>query len=89
MNFNTPQGLNDAFVYDQKFIGNIMWIATWSGANRVSGNPINRESWESFTVENTNGGLIDNWVYSIEVDHHSSQMFSPTKLRSHKSGRGI
>ena len=67
INFNTPQGLNDAFVYDQEFTKNTIWIATWSGANRVRGDPLSRNSWESFTVENTNGGLIDNWVYAIEI----------------------
>jgi len=67
LNINTPQGLNDSFVYDQKFINDVMWIATWSGVNRVIGDPLDPRSWTSFTVKNTNGGLIDNWVYSIEV----------------------
>ena len=67
LNINTPQGLNDSFVYDQKFINDVMWIATWSGVNRVNGDPLDPQSWTSFTVKNTNGGLIDNWVYSIEV----------------------
>jgi ligand-binding sensor domain-containing protein len=67
LNINTPQGLNDSFVYDQKFINDVMWIATWSGVNRVIGDPLDPLSWTSFTVKNTNGGLIDNWVYSIEV----------------------
>ena len=66
-NINTPQGLNDAFVYDQEFSKDSIWIATWSGANRVSADPLSRDSWESFTVENTDGGLIDNWVYAIEI----------------------
>ena len=67
LNINTPQGLNDSFVYDQKFIDDVMCVATWSGVNRVNGDPLDPLSWTSFTVKNTNGGLIDNWVYSIEV----------------------
>ena len=66
-NLNTPNGLNDAFVYDLEFDNDTMWIATWSGANRVRGNPLSKSSWESFTVENTDEGLIDNWVYAIEI----------------------
>jgi len=67
VNFNTPQGLNDAFVYDQEFTKDAMWIATWSGVSRVAGDPLLHHSWTSFTVENTDGGLIDNWVYAIEI----------------------
>ena len=67
VNFNTPQGLNDAFVYDQEFTKDAMWIATWSGVSRVHGDPLIPHSWTSFTVENTDSGLIDNWVYAIEI----------------------
>ena len=67
-NINTPQGLCDSFVYDLEFAsGDTMWIATWSGANRVRGDLYDRKSWESFTKKNTQGGLIDDWVYAIEV----------------------
>ncbi len=68
-NINTPQGLCDSFVYDLQFSSkdDSLWIATWSGANRVRGDLWDRKSWESFTKENTNGGLIDDWVYAIEV----------------------
>ena len=75
VNINTPQGLNDAFVYDVKFNNNAMWIATWSGVNKVEGNPLTSDSWTSFTVENTNGGLIDNWVYAIEVGENNNIWF--------------
>jgi len=75
ININTPQGLNDAFIFDQEFTKDSMWIATWSGANRVSGDPLSRSSWKSFTVENTNGGLIDNWVYSIEIGKDNNIWF--------------
>ena len=66
--YNTPQGLNDAFVYDIEFDKNILWLATWSGVNRVIGDPSDRKNWKSFTVENTRGGLIDNWVYAVEIE---------------------
>ena len=66
--YNTPQGLNDAFVYDIEFDANVLWLATWSGVNRVTGNPSERKNWQSFTVENTEGGLIDDWVYAIEIE---------------------
>ena len=68
IHYNTPQGLNDAFVYDIEFDKNSLWLATWSGVNRVTGNPGLRKNWQSFTVENTEGGLIDNWVYAIEIE---------------------
>ena len=66
--YNTPQGLNDAFVYDIEFNKNVLWLATWSGVNKVKGNPGIRKNWESFTVESTNGGLIDDWVYAVEIE---------------------
>ncbi len=68
INLNTPDGLQDAFVYDVEFDGEGMWVATWSGVNRIEGDPKKRGSWRAFTVENTGGGLIDNWVYGIERD---------------------
>jgi ligand-binding sensor domain-containing protein len=67
-NYNTPQGLNDAFVYDIEIDKNVLWLATWSGVNRVTGNPSERKNWQSFTVKNTEGGLIDDWVYAIEIE---------------------
>lgn len=67
-NINTPQGLCDSFVYDLKFDDkDTLWIATWSGVNRVRGDLYSRQSWESFTKKNTKGGLIDDWVYDIEI----------------------
>ena len=73
--YNTPQGLNDAFVYDIEFDKNSLWLATWSGVNRVTGNPGLRKNWQSFTVENTEGGLIDNWVYAIEIEPSGKTWF--------------
>ena len=99
ININTPQGLNDAFVYDVKFNNNAMWIATWSGVNKVEGNPLTRDSWTSFTVENTSGGLIDDWVYAIEIDENNNiwfgtegglSLFNGKKWKhwNHKNGLG-
>ena len=75
VNINTPQGLNDAFVYDLKFTNTSMWVATWSGVNRVQGDPLIQDSWTSFTIENTDGGLIDNWVYAIEIGDNNNIWF--------------
>ena len=75
VNINTPQGLNDAFVYDLKFTNTSMWVATWSGVNQVQGDPLIHDSWTSFTVENTNSGLIDNWVYAIEIGENNNIWF--------------
>jgi ligand-binding sensor domain-containing protein len=66
-NYNIPNGMADAFVYDvlETRSGDI-WIATWSGANRVlDGDMDNVESWLLYTVENTGGGLPNDWVYGL------------------------
>ena len=57
-NFNIPNGLADAFVYDVlKASNGDVWIATWSGANRIRGGDLkDRSKWDVFTVENTKGG---------------------------------
>ena len=66
-NFNIPEGLGDAFVYDVlKAKNGDIWIATWSGANRVRGGSLRDPSkWELYTVENTKGGLPNDWVYGL------------------------
>ncbi len=66
-NFNIPQGLGDAFVYDVLETENRdVWIATWSGVNRVRGGALrDRSKWELFTVESTRGGLPNDWVYGL------------------------
>lgn len=75
-NINTPQGLGDSFVYDLKFDGeNTLWIATWSGANRVRGDLFSRDSWQTFTKKNTGGGLIDDWVYDIKISQDGRVWF--------------
>lgn len=65
--FNIPQGLADAFVYGVlKADNGDVWIATWSGANRVRGGDLRDPSkWDTFTVENTQGGLPNDWVYGL------------------------
>jgi len=68
-NFNIPDGLGDAFVYRVMQASNgDVWVATWSGANRIrggSGNLKNRDKWDLYTVENTKGGLPNDWVYGL------------------------
>lgn len=65
--FNIPEGLGDAFVYDVIEMRNgDIWIATWSGANRIRGGELSdRSKWDLYTVENTQGGLPNDWVYGL------------------------
>jgi ligand-binding sensor domain-containing protein len=65
--FNVPEGLGDAFVYDVlKTKNGDVWIATWSGVNRIAGGELrDRSKWELHTVESTNGGLPNDWVYGL------------------------
>ncbi len=66
-NYNVPQGVGDAFIYDTlKTKSGDIWLATWSGANKISGNDMDDlKNWDLFTVENTDGGLPNNWVYGL------------------------
>ena len=66
-NYNVPEGLGDAFVYDVLTAGNgDVWIATWSGANRIRGGALkDRSKWDLYTVENTKKGLPNDWVYGL------------------------
>jgi len=65
--FNIPDGLGDAFVYDVlKTKSGDVWIATWSGVNRIrGGNLKDRSKWELHTVDSTKGGLPNDWVYGL------------------------
>ena len=65
--YNIPEGLGDAFVYDVLSAKNgDVWIATWSGVNRVRGGALkDRSKWDLYTVENTKGGLPNDWVYGL------------------------
>lgn len=67
-NYNVPDGLGDAFVYKVlKASNGDVWVATWSGANRIRGGVLkDRSKWDVYTVENTKGGLPNDWVYSLE-----------------------
>jgi ligand-binding sensor domain-containing protein len=75
--YNVGNGLADAFVYDTARAPNgDMWIATWSGANRVAkGRLDDRSAWTTYTVENTHGGLPNDWVYAIAVDRSGAVWF--------------
>ena len=68
--YNIPHGLGDAFIYGMtRTPDGDIWIATWSGANRVRGGEMdNPEAWDLYTVENTGGGLPNDWVYAIDYD---------------------
>lgn len=76
--YNIPDGLADAFVYDVLDAANgDVWIATWSGANRIAGGALDDvERWRTYTVENTGGGLPNDWVYAIEQDKHGVVWFA-------------
>jgi ligand-binding sensor domain-containing protein len=65
--YNVPEGLGDAFVYDVlKAKNGDLWIATWSGVNRIKGGDLkDRSKWELHTVESTKGGLPNDWVYGL------------------------
>lgn len=77
-NYNIPDGLADQFVYDaQQARNGDLWIATWSGVNRVrGGNLEDPTQWESFTVDNTNGGLPNPWVYALEEGKNGEMWFA-------------
>ena len=70
--YNVPQGLGDAFIYGAIEMANgDIWIATWSGVNRVRGGALDdRSKWDLFTVENTHGGLPNDWVYGLAQGKH-------------------
>ncbi|HXE38495.1 MAG TPA: two-component regulator propeller domain-containing protein [Azonexus sp.] len=65
--YNITEGLGDAFVYDVVTAANgDIWIATWSGVNRVrGGNLDDRSKWDLYTVENTKGGVPNDWIYGL------------------------
>jgi ligand-binding sensor domain-containing protein len=88
-NLNIPNGLADQFVYDVEQAPNgDIWIATWSGANRIRGGALDDPSqWETFTVENTNGGLPNPWVYGVEAGQNGEMWFATESgLARYKDG---
>ena len=74
-NYNTPDGLNDSFVYDIQLTKENIWIATWSGVNFSTINPKQKIKWKKLTVENSNKGLIDDWVYAVEIEESGRAWF--------------
>jgi len=89
-NYNIPHGLADQFVYDvQKVANGDIWIATWSGANRViDGELDNPEKWETYNIENTSGGLPNDWVYGLEEGKDGSMWFATENgLAHYKNGK--
>ncbi len=77
-NYNIPDGLADQFVYGViKASDGDVWIATWSGVNRVRGGDLDdRSKWETFTVENTHGGLPNPWVYGLSEGRNGDMWFA-------------
>jgi len=77
-NYNIPEGLADQFVYDVHKAGNgDLWVATWSGANRIKGGRLDDpSSWMTFDVENTAAGLPNRWVYALEEGSDGSLWFA-------------
>jgi ligand-binding sensor domain-containing protein len=76
--YNIPDGLGDGFIYDALQLDNgDVWIATWSGANRVRGGDLdNRDSWDLFTVANTGGALPNDWVYALHAGKNGEVWFA-------------
>jgi len=76
--YNVPEGLAAAFVYDALGLPNgDVWIATWSGANRIPGGDLkNQSKWETYTVENTSGGLPNDWVYGLTEGKNGEVWFA-------------
>lgn len=89
-NYNIPDGLADQFVYDVLEASNgDVWIATWSGINRVRGGKFDDpSSWDLFTMENTNGGIPNPWVYGIAEGFDGVMWFGTEEgLARYKDGQ--
>ncbi len=76
--YNIPDGLGDGFIYDALQLDNgDVWVATWSGANRVrGGNLDDRDSWDLYTVANTGGALPNDWVYALRAGKNGDVWFA-------------
>jgi ligand-binding sensor domain-containing protein len=76
--YNIPDGLGDGFIYDALQLDNgDVWIATWSGANRVRGGDLDdRDSWDLYTVANTAGALPNDWVYALHAGKNGEIWFA-------------
>ena len=89
-NYNIPDGLADQFVYDVDKVSNgDVWIATWSGANRVRGGAFDDpQAWTTFDVENTSGGLPNRWVYALAEGPDGAMWFATEDgLARYQNGR--
>ncbi len=89
-NYNIPDGLADQFVYDVQEVSNgDVWIATWSGVNRVKQGRLDDPSqWQTFNVENTQGGLPNDWVYGLEEGKDGEMWFATEKgLARYQNGQ--
>lgn len=77
-NYNIPDGLADQFVYDVQRVANgDIWIATWSGANRIIGGELdNPDKWKTYNMETTNDGLPNDWVYGLEEGKNGEMWFA-------------
>ena len=77
-NYNIPDGLADQFVYDvQKVANGDVWIATWSGVNKVINGEFDQpENWTTYNLENTQGGLPNDWVYGLEQSRDGAMWFA-------------
>ncbi len=88
--YNIPEGLGDAFVYDVlKAKNGDVWVATWSGVNRIKGGRLkDRSQWELHTVQSTQGGLPNDWVYGL-AEGPNGEIWLATEggLSLHKDGR--
>jgi ligand-binding sensor domain-containing protein len=88
--YNIPEGLGDAFVYDVlKAKNGDVWIATWSGVNRIRGGDLkDRSKWELHTVQSTQGGLPNDWVYGL-AEGKDGEIWLGTEggLALHKGGQ--
>ena len=76
--YNIPEGLGDGFIYDAlELESGEIWIATWSGANRIRGGELdNRDSWDLYTVANTEGALPNDWVYALRAGKNGEVWFA-------------
>jgi len=79
--YNIPDGLGDGFIYDMLEMENgDVWIATWSGANRVRGGDLDdKSSWDLYTVANTAGGLPNDWVYAMRAGKEDGVVWFATE----------
>lgn len=71
-NYLPKHGLADLWIYDVAFQDDTVWLATWDGANRITGNMDEKANWTTF---NTGDGLANPWVYAIQIDREGAVWF--------------